>query len=131
MPPLPPPATPPPDVSDGRSSLDEVGPSGRLIPKGDSEEPEEIEHWGIGMKGEGKIYLSDDGEACKIDKRGVPYKVGSDGRFFLPADPLTSIHQKLGRNWARQKRKQPTKRRKETRLDLPRKKGRKPRWVRR
>ena len=145
MPPLPPPATPPPDVSDGRRSLDEVGPSGRRIPKGDSEEPgeiikilkenklapEQIEHWGIGMKGEGKIYLSDDGEACKIDKRGVPYKVGSDGRFFLPADPLTSIHQKLGRNWARQKRKQPTKRRKETRLDLPRKKGRKPRWVRR
>ena len=31
MPPLPPPATPPPDVSDGRRSLDEVGPSGRLI----------------------------------------------------------------------------------------------------
>ena len=34
MPPLPPPATPPPGVSDGRRSLDEVGPSGRLFPKG-------------------------------------------------------------------------------------------------
>ena len=92
MPPLPPPATPPPDVL----------PSGRLIPKGDSEEPgeiskilkekklapEEIEHWGIGMKGDGKIYLNDDGEACKIDKRGVPYKVGSDGRRFLPTRRL-------------------------------------------
>ena len=89
--------------------------------------PEEIEHWGIGVKGDGKIYLNDDGEACKIDKGGVPYKVGA---FFLPADPLTSIHQKLGRSWARQKRKQLTKGRKETRLDLPRKKGRKPRWVR-
>ena len=133
MPPLPPPATPPPDVSDGRRSLDEVGPSGRLIPKGDSEEPEEIEHWGIGMKGDGKIYLNDDGEACKIDKRGVPYKVGSDGRRILPTrrpiDKYTP-DQKLGRSWARQKRKQPTKGRKETRLDLPRKKGRKPRWVR-
>ena len=32
------------------------------------------------MNGDGKIYLNDDGEACKIDKRGVPYKVGSDGR---------------------------------------------------
>ncbi|CAE7949824.1 unnamed protein product [Symbiodinium sp. KB8] len=27
-----------------------------------------------GTKGDGKIYLNDDGEACKIDKRGVPYR---------------------------------------------------------
>ena len=40
------------------------------------------------MKGDGKIYLNDDGEACKIDKRGVPYKVGSDGRGFLPTRRL-------------------------------------------
>ena len=42
-------------------------------------------HWGSGVKGDGKIYLNDDGEACKIDKRGVPYKVGSDGRRILPS----------------------------------------------
>ena len=28
---------------------------------------------------------NDDGEACKIDKRGVPYKVGSDGRRLVPS----------------------------------------------
>ena len=42
LPPLPPPATPPPVASDDRRPLDGVGPSGRLIPKGDSEEPGEI-----------------------------------------------------------------------------------------
>ena len=35
-------------------------------------------------KGDGKICLNDDGEACKIDKRGVPYKIGSDGRRIVP-----------------------------------------------
>ena len=39
--PLPPP-TATHDPADGRRSLDEVGPPGRLIPKGDSEEPGEI-----------------------------------------------------------------------------------------
>ena len=77
---------------------DDVGPSGRLIPKGGEEDPgeilrclkdgklvsDDIEHWGAGTKGDDKIYLSDDGEACKIDKRGVPYKVGSDGRRIVP-----------------------------------------------
>ena len=42
LPPLPPPATPPPGISDDRRPLDGVGPSGRLIPKGGSEEPGEI-----------------------------------------------------------------------------------------
>ena len=42
LPPLPPPATPPPGISDDRRSHDGVGPSGRLTPKGDSEEPGEI-----------------------------------------------------------------------------------------
>ena len=37
----------------------------------------------IGIKGDGKIYLNDDGEACKIDKRGVQYQVGSDGRRIV------------------------------------------------
>ena len=96
--PLPPPVATH-DCADGRRSHDEVGLSGRLIPKCDGEEPgeiikilkekklapEEIEHWGAGMKGDGKIYLNDDGEACKIDKRGVPYKIGSDGRRSLPS----------------------------------------------
>ena len=64
-------------------SLDEVGPSGRLIPKGDEEDPgdilrrlkeaklvgDDVEHWHTGVKGDGKIYLNDDGEACKIDRR--------------------------------------------------------------
>ena len=111
MPPLPPLATPPPGTSYDRRSLDGVGPSGRLIPKGDSEEPGEIikilkekklapkdmEHWGSGMKGDGKIYLNDDGEACKIDKRGVPYKVGSDGRRILPS--RRPIHKYTPEEW--------------------------------
>ena len=78
---------------------DDVGSSGRLIPKGGEEDPieiirslkkmklvpDDIEHWSTGTKGDGKIYLTDDGEACKIDKRGVPYKAGSDGRRIVPS----------------------------------------------
>ena len=79
--------------------VDDVGPSGRLIPKGGEEDPgeilrhlkgmklapDDIGHWSTGTKGDGKIYLNDHGEACKIDKRGVPYKVGSDGRRIVPS----------------------------------------------
>ena len=49
------------------------------------------------MKGDGKIYLNDDGEACKIDKRGVPYKVGSDGRRILPS--RRPIHKYTPEEW--------------------------------
>ena len=59
--------------------------------------PKEIEHWGAGMKGDGKIYLNDDGEACKIDKRGVPYKIGSDGRRILPS--RRPIHKYTPEDW--------------------------------
>ena len=82
----------------GPRSHDEVGPPGRLIPKGGEEDPGEIlhrlkqsklvsddvEHWSTGIKGDGKSYLNDDGGACKIDKRGVPYKIGSDGSRSVP-----------------------------------------------
>ena len=78
---------------------DEVGPSGRLIPKGGEEDPgeilrhlkdlklasDDIGHWSAGTEGDGQIYLNDDGEACKIDKRGVPYKIGSGGRRLVPS----------------------------------------------
>ena len=84
------------DMPDG---ADDIGPFGRLIPKGGEEDPgeilrrlkdaklvsDDIEHWSVGTKGDGKVYLNDDGEACKIDKRGVPYKIGSDGRRILPS----------------------------------------------
>ena len=46
---------------------------------------------------DGKIYLNDDGEACKIDKRGVPYKVGSDGRRILPS--RRPIHKYTPEEW--------------------------------
>ena len=82
----------------GPRSLDEVGPSGRLVPKGDEEDPgeilhrlkesklmsDDIEHWSTGTKGDGKIFLNDDVKVCKIYDRGVPYKVGSDGRRIVP-----------------------------------------------
>ena len=59
--------------------------------------PEEIEHWGIGVKGDGKIYLNDDGEACKIDKGGVPYKVGRILPTRRPIDKYTpEAWKKLG-----------------------------------
>ena len=90
----------------GPRSLDEVGPSGRLIPKGGEEDPgdilrrlkesklvsDDIDHWGSGTKGDGKIYFTDDGEACKIDKRGVPYTVGSDGRRIVPIRRPKHLH---------------------------------------
>ena len=92
--------------------------------------PKETEHWGAGMKGDGKIYLSDDGEACKIDKRDRIRSAAMAGELFHLADPFTSILQKTGRNWVRQRRKQRTRKTNETKLDLPRRNGRKPRWER-
>ena len=47
--------------------------------------------------GDGKIYLNDDDEACKIDSRGVPYKVGSDGRRILPS--RRPIHKYTPEEW--------------------------------
>ena len=49
------------------------------------------------------------------------------GEFFQVhfADPFTSIRQKTGRNWARQRKKQRTRRANETKLDLLRENGRK------
>ena len=44
-----------------------------------------------------KNYLNDDGEACKIDKRGVPYKIGSDGRRILPS--RRPIHKYTPEDW--------------------------------
>ena len=99
LPPLPPPAHPPDAPDAGRRPFHGVGPSGRLVPEGDDVDPgdiiktlkekklapEDIEHWSKGTKGDGKVYLNDDGEACRIDKRGVPYKVGIDGRRSLPS----------------------------------------------
>ena len=43
--------------------------------------------------------MNDDGEACKIDKRGVPYKVGSDGRSILPS--RRPIHRYTPEEWKR------------------------------
>ena len=99
LPPLPPPAHPPDAPDAGRRPFYGVGPSGRLVPEGDDVDPgdiikilkekklapEDIEHWSKGSKGDGKVYLNDDGEACRIDRRGVPYKVGIDGRRSLPS----------------------------------------------
>ena len=55
-----------------------------------------MEHWGSGTMGDGKIYLNDDGEACKMDKH-VPYKVGSDGRRILPS--RRPIHKYTPEEW--------------------------------
>ena len=41
-----------------------------------SGEPATSGHWSKGMPSDGKIYINDDGEPCKIDKSGKPYKVG-------------------------------------------------------
>ena len=44
-----------------------------------------IKHWSEGKAGDGVVYLNDDMEHCKIDKRGTPYKVGEDGRKLVPS----------------------------------------------
>ena len=114
-------------------------------PKGDSEEPgeiikilkekkrapKEIEHWGVGMKGDEKTYLND--EACKIDKRGVPCKIGSDGRRILPS--RRPIHKYTPEDWkkmgeAEAKAAYKKLKTNETKLDPPGGNGRKPRWER-
>ena len=41
-------------------------------------------HWSSGTASDGKIYMNDDGEPCKIDKRGAAYRVGPDGRRSIP-----------------------------------------------
>ena len=53
---------------------------------------DEIDHWHVGVKGDGKIYLNDGGEAYRIDKRGVTYKVGSDGRRIVPTRRPKHLH---------------------------------------
>ena len=75
------------------------GPSGGKVsekpfaaPEGifDDKDPEEMtlqelidarpDHWRKGKAGDGKIYLSDDGEKVKLNVKGYPYKIGEDGR---------------------------------------------------
>eukprot|EP00435_Cladocopium_sp_Y103_P000384 s8799_g1.t1 len=69
-PPLPPPDEKPPDekLSDDKSP-------------GDKSPEGEIEHYSVGKPKDGIIYLNNDGERCKIDAKGRPYRVGSDGEF--------------------------------------------------
>ena len=75
------------------------GPSGGKASKGSREKPEDAvedkdleemsldeliglqpEHWKSGKAGDGKVYLNDDGEKVKLNKKGNPYKIGEDGR---------------------------------------------------
>ena len=44
----------------------------------------ELHHWSKGTASDGKIYMNDDGEPCKIDRRGAAYRVGPDGRRSIP-----------------------------------------------
>ena len=74
------------------------GPSGRTRPRASEEAPDsvmeelrrlglikgEVLHWSCGTASDGKIYLNDDGEPCKIDKRGAAYRIGPDGRRSIP-----------------------------------------------
>ncbi|CAL1155113.1 unnamed protein product, partial [Cladocopium goreaui] len=41
----------------------------------------------MGKRGDGIIYLSDNGEHVKLDKRGRPYRVGPDGRKEVRGSP--------------------------------------------
>ena len=130
---------------DDMAEHDDVGPSGRLIPEGGEEDPgeilrrlkdaklvsDDIEHWGTGTKRDGKVYLNDDGEACKIDKRGVPYKVGSDGRRTVPSRrPKHLYSPEDGTRWMRKQRAKRTRRPKEKGQKMPRNPGREPQWAR-
>ena len=76
------------------------GPSGGKVSKkpledsegifDDDKDPEEMtlqelidvqpEHWKSGKAGDGKVYLNDDGEKVKLNVKGIPYKIGEDGR---------------------------------------------------
>ena len=75
------------------------GPSGGKASKGSHEKPEDAvedkdpeeltfeeliglqpDHWKTGKAGDGKVYLNDDGEKVKLNKKGNPYKIGEDGR---------------------------------------------------
>ena len=54
---------------------------GPPLPPPDGEPPYDgPEHHSMGKSGDGIIYLSDIGEYIKLDKRGRPYRVGSNGR---------------------------------------------------
>ena len=71
------------------------GPSGRTRPRASEEAPDsvmedsllikgDVLHWSRGAASDGKVYLNDDGEPCKIDKRGAAYRIGPDGRRSIP-----------------------------------------------
>ena len=40
---------------------------------------EVLEHYSEGARGDGRVYLNDDGERVKIDKGGRPYRVDNRG----------------------------------------------------
>ena len=46
-----------------------------------------MDHMSMGKASDGIIYLNDDGETVKLDRKGNPYKVGSDGRRFFRSSP--------------------------------------------
>ena len=87
--------------SDGEGGRDEMHPDDRGEASSASRDPvlkellrsglamEPLSHVREGKKSDGIIYINDEGKPCKIDKRGVPYKVGPDGRR-----DLTSSRQK-------------------------------------
>ena len=53
------------------------------VPVGDPS----VDHMSKGTAGDGIIYLNDIGETVKLDVKGHPYKVGSDGRRFFRSSP--------------------------------------------
>ena len=44
----------------------------------------EVLHWPNDTVSDGKIYINDDRESYKIDKRGATYRIDPDGRRSIP-----------------------------------------------
>ena len=42
-------------------------------------------HYSEGIASDGVVYVNDIGDEVKLDSRGRPYRVGSDGRKLMPS----------------------------------------------
>ena len=74
----------PDDESPNRRNLNlQLSSRDEHVPVGDPS----MDHMSKGTAGNGVIYLNDIGETVKLDVKGRPYKVGSDGRRFFRSSP--------------------------------------------
>ena len=126
--------------TDGPIEHADVGPSGRLIPKGGDEDPGEIlrglkdaklasndvEHWSVGTKGDGKIYLNPATSTNVVFRTRLAAMADA---FFHHDDQSVYTHRKNGTSWMQRLRRRRTRKPKGRKQKMPKYPGREPQWA--